>query len=60
MRRRMREKAWEKGVQSCINRKAAEAEKELEKAVAIYPKYANAWLDLGRARIQQQATGPAQ
>jgi tetratricopeptide (TPR) repeat protein len=53
-------KAWEKGVQLLHKSKAAEAEKELEKAVAIYPKYANAWLDLGRARLQQQATGPAQ
>jgi Tfp pilus assembly protein PilF len=47
-------KAWEKGVQYLHKAKAADAEKELTKAVGIYPKYANAWLDLGRARIQQQ------
>ena len=32
--------------------------KELEKAVGIYPKYANAWFDLGRARVQQRAERP--
>jgi tetratricopeptide (TPR) repeat protein len=52
-------KAWEKGVQFLHKSKLADAEKELEKAVEIYPKYANAWLDLGRARIQQQAEGSA-
>jgi tetratricopeptide (TPR) repeat protein len=48
-------KAWEKGVDFLHKSRTAEAEKELEKAVEIYPKYANAWLDLGRAREQQQA-----
>lgn len=52
-------KAWEKGVESLHKSRSAEAQKQLEKAVAIYPKYANAWLDLGRARIQQQADAPA-
>lgn len=52
-------KAWEKGVASLRKSKAADAEKELEKAVGIYPKYANAWLDLGRARMQRRAEGPA-
>jgi len=52
-------KAWEKGVAYLRKSKAADAEKELEKAVGIYPKYANAWLDLGRARMQRQAEGPA-
>jgi Flp pilus assembly protein TadD len=52
-------KAWEKGVSYLRKSKTADAEKELEKAVGIYPKYANAWLDLGRARIQRQAEGPA-
>ncbi len=27
--------------------------------VGIYPKYANAWLDLGRARMQRRAEDPA-
>lgn len=48
-------KDWEKGVELLRRSKTAEAEKELEKAVGIYPKYANAWFDLGRARMQQQA-----
>jgi tetratricopeptide (TPR) repeat protein len=48
-------KAWEKGVEFLHRSKPAEAEKELEKAVGIYPKYGNAWFDLGRARLQQQA-----
>jgi Tfp pilus assembly protein PilF len=52
-------KAWERGVVYLHKSKAADAEKELEKAVGIYPKYANAWLDLGRARMQRQAEGPA-
>jgi tetratricopeptide (TPR) repeat protein len=52
-------KEWEKGVQLLHRFKAADAEKELQKAVEIYPKYANAWLDLGRARLQQQTEGPA-
>jgi tetratricopeptide (TPR) repeat protein len=52
-------KAWEKGTQSLRKGKAQDAEKELSRAVEIYPKYANAWLDLGRARMQQKAVGPA-
>jgi tetratricopeptide (TPR) repeat protein len=52
-------KAWEKGVAYLRKSNTAAAEKELEKAVSLYPKYANAWLDLGRARIQRQAEGPA-
>jgi tetratricopeptide (TPR) repeat protein len=52
-------KAWEKGVEFLHKSKAADAEKEFEKAVAIYPKYANAWLDLGRARLRQKTEAPA-
>jgi tetratricopeptide (TPR) repeat protein len=52
-------KAWEKGVQLLHKAKAADAEKELEKAVEIYPKYASAWVDLGRARLQLNAGDPA-
>jgi tetratricopeptide (TPR) repeat protein len=52
-------KAWAKGTELLHKSKAAEAEKELEKAVGIYPKYANAWFDLGRARVQQRADAPA-
>jgi tetratricopeptide (TPR) repeat protein len=48
-------KAWEKGTELLHKSKAAEAEKELEKAVEIDPQYANAWFDLGRARLHRQA-----
>jgi tetratricopeptide (TPR) repeat protein len=49
-------KAWEKGVRllrSSNPGDAASAEKELQKAVATYPKYANAWADLGRVRLRR-------
>jgi tetratricopeptide (TPR) repeat protein len=52
-------RAWEKGTEFLHKSRTAEAEKELEKAVGIYPKYANAWFDLGRARVQRQADVPA-
>jgi Flp pilus assembly protein TadD len=50
-------RAWEKGVRLLRSRHpsdVAAAEQELEKAVAVYPRYANAWADLGRARLQRQ------
>lgn len=40
-------KAYEKGRDMARKGKLADAQKELEKAVGIYPKYANAWMDLG-------------
>jgi tetratricopeptide (TPR) repeat protein len=52
-------KAWAKGTELLHKSKAAEAEKEYNKAVEIYPKYANAWYDLGRARLQRQAEAAA-
>ena len=52
-------KAWAKGTELLHKSKGAEAEKEFEKAVGIDPKYANAWFDLGRARLQRQAEIPA-
>ena len=48
-------KAYEKGVQLLRKGKAEEAEKDFEKAVEIYPQYANAWLDLGRAQLVKKA-----
>ncbi|MCC6389255.1 MAG: tetratricopeptide repeat protein [Bryobacterales bacterium] len=41
-------KAFEKGREQARKKKYPEARKELEKAVTIYPKFANAWQDLGR------------
>ncbi len=49
-------KAFEHGMQSLMKNKPAEAQKDFEKAVAVYPKYADAWLNLGKLRAQQQAT----
>jgi tetratricopeptide (TPR) repeat protein len=52
-------KAYEKGLQSLHKAKLDDAARQFEKAVEIYPKYANAWLDLGRVQLQQQMTEPA-
>lgn len=55
-------KAWEKGVRLLRSPKpsdAAVAEKEFSLAVAVYPKYANAWSDLGRARLRLQKSDEA-
>jgi tetratricopeptide (TPR) repeat protein len=46
-------KALEKGREAAKKKKFSEAQKELEKAVQIYPKYAAAWFDLGRVLEQQ-------
>ena len=43
-------KAYEKGRDLLKKKKMPEAEKELEKAVQIYPKYSVAWFELGRIR----------
>ena len=40
-------KAFEKGREQAKKNKLAEAQKEYEKAVQVYPKYATAWYDLG-------------
>ena len=45
-------RAYEKGVDNMKKKKWADAEKELTKAVEVYPKYAVAWYELGRA-LQQ-------
>jgi tetratricopeptide (TPR) repeat protein len=52
-------KARMKGAELLHKSKTAEAEKQFEKAVEIYPSYANAWFDLGRARLRRQAEAPA-
>lgn len=46
-------KAYEKGREQVRKKKVAEAQKELEKATTLYPKYAVAWYELGM--IHQQA-----
>jgi outer membrane protein assembly factor BamD (BamD/ComL family) len=43
-------KAYEKGMSAARNGKLTDAQKNLEKAVEIYPKYASAWYELGVVR----------
>jgi len=40
-------RAYEKGLEAESNRRLADARQYFEKAVEIYPKYANAWFQLG-------------
>ena len=47
-------KAYDKARQSLNKRKWAAAQKELEKAVQIYPEYATAWFELGRTYEAQE------
>ena len=52
-------KAYENGTRLLLKNKPDGAAKEFEKAVAIYPKYADAWMSLGQLRLQQKQYGPA-
>jgi tetratricopeptide (TPR) repeat protein len=47
-------KAYEKGKEAVKKQKWPEAEKELQKAVDIYPKYAVAWYELGMVHQAQK------
>jgi tetratricopeptide (TPR) repeat protein len=44
-------RAFEHGLQAVKKNKTDEAEKDFEKAIAVYPKYANAWNELGRLQM---------
>jgi tetratricopeptide (TPR) repeat protein len=46
-------KAFDKGRDLLKKKKDAEAGKEFEKSVEIYPKYSTAWFELGRLKEQQ-------
>jgi superkiller protein 3 len=46
-------KAYEKGLEASKKEKWPVAEKELQKAVDLYPKYAVAWYELGRVNQMQ-------
>jgi len=46
-------KAYERGLQALQKSKPGDAAKDFEKAVAIYPKYAEVWMNLGKLRVQQ-------
>ena len=52
-------KAYEHGLQSLLKNKPNDAVKDFEKAVAVYPKYADAWVNLGKLRLGQQSVEPA-
>jgi len=52
-------KAYEHGLQSLLKSRPGDAQKDFEKAVAAYPKYADAWLNLGKVRMRQQDFEPA-
>lgn len=47
-------KAYDKGREAFRKKKVDEAQKEFEKAVQVYPRYAAAWLELGRVNEMQQ------
>jgi Flp pilus assembly protein TadD len=48
------QKAYAKGLDDIKKTKWADAEKDLSKAVDLYPKYAIAWYDLGRVYQQEK------
>jgi len=52
-------KAYEKGVAAATEKKWPNAQKELERAVEIYPEYAQAWSDLGEVYLQQNKSAEA-
>ena len=47
-------KAYEKGLEAMKKKKVEDAEKEFQKAVAAYPKYADAWSHLGTIQMDQK------
>ncbi len=50
-------KAFEKGEEALKKRKADDARKDFEKAVAVYPHYAAAWCELGKLQMASDAEG---
>jgi len=52
-------KAYEHGLQSMLKNKPGDAAKDFERAVAVYPEYADAWVNLGKLRLDQQSVEPA-
>jgi tetratricopeptide (TPR) repeat protein len=52
-------KAYDKGKESLKKKKPAEAEKEFQKAVDAYPRYAAAWYELGLLQQQAKKKGDA-
>jgi tetratricopeptide (TPR) repeat protein len=52
-------KAYEKGLDGIKKKKPEEAQKNFEKAVELYPKYATAWYELGMLQVAQKQTEQA-
>jgi tetratricopeptide (TPR) repeat protein len=52
-------KAYERGLQALHKGRLPDARKDLDKAVAVYPKFGNAWLALGRVELRQNQNEPA-
>jgi tetratricopeptide (TPR) repeat protein len=52
-------KAYEHGLQDVLKNKSSDALKDFEKATVLYPQYADAWVELGKLRLQQHSIAPA-
>jgi hypothetical protein len=52
-------RAYEKGLDAVRNGKLANARKYFEQAVEIYPRYANAWFQLGTVLQKEKQNDPA-
>ena len=53
-------KAYEKGLDDVKKKKADQAEADFRKAVELYPKYAVAWMELGKSLEDRQHPAEAQ
>jgi tetratricopeptide (TPR) repeat protein len=51
--------AYERGLQSLLKNKPDDAAKDFEKAVGLYPNYADAWVNLAKLRLARQSVEPA-
>ena len=51
--------AYEQGVAMAAKKRVAEAQREFETAVKLYPRYATAWLQLGMVHQYQKRNGEA-
>ena len=52
-------KAFEKGLEALKKKKSEDAEKDFQKAVTVYPKYADAWFRLGALQMDHKQTDAA-
>jgi Flp pilus assembly protein TadD len=52
-------KAFDRGLQAQLKNKNDEAAKDFEKATELYPKYADAWYNLGKVRARLKQDEPA-